>query len=117
MTEAHSFQFCCNSKLLTTALAAALVSTASFSLAQTAPKSPVDIAPLPAAKPAAPAATPPATTSAADRATAYYHAALADNYEDMATNYGRQEFATRAVEEYKLALNEIGRASCRDECW
>ena len=110
MTEAHSFHLCGNSKLLTAALAAALVtvtlvSTAPFSPAQTNPKSPVDIAPLPAAKPAVQAPTPPATTSAADRATAYYHAALADNYEDMATNYGRQEFATRAVEEYKLALN------------
>jgi tetratricopeptide (TPR) repeat protein len=40
-----------------------------------------------------------------DRATAYYHAALADSYEDMATNYGRQEFFTRAIEEYKLAIN------------
>jgi tetratricopeptide (TPR) repeat protein len=26
-------------------------------------------------------------------------------YEDMATNYGRPEYATRAIEEYKLALN------------
>jgi len=90
------------------------------SRAQTAPPpapaspttSPVDIAPIPAAKPATeskPATTPlaPAAPSAPppDRSTAYYHAALADTYEDMATNYGRQEFVTRAVEEYKLALN------------
>jgi tetratricopeptide (TPR) repeat protein len=47
----------------------------------------------------------PAGTPAPDRATAYYHAALADTYEDMATNYGRQDYVTRAVEEYKLALN------------
>ena len=26
-------------------------------------------------------------------------------YEDMATNYGRPEYATRAIEEYKLALD------------
>ena len=26
-------------------------------------------------------------------------------YEEMATNYGRPEYATRAIEEYKLALN------------
>jgi len=66
---------------------------------------PVDVAPLPAAKPA-PAASPASTAAPVpDRATAYYHAALADNYEDMATNYGRQDYASRAVEEYKLALN------------
>jgi len=40
-----------------------------------------------------------------DRAAAYYHYALAHSYEEMATNYGRSEYATRAVEEYKLALN------------
>jgi tetratricopeptide (TPR) repeat protein len=62
------------------------------------PKSGVDVAPLPAAKPAPTQATP-------DRSTAYYHATLAHTYEDMAINYGRQEFVTRAVEEYKLALN------------
>jgi tetratricopeptide (TPR) repeat protein len=56
----------------------------------------VDVAPIPAKS--APAAEP-------DRATAYYHAALADSYEDMATNYGRQEFFSKAIEEYKLAIN------------
>ena len=40
-----------------------------------------------------------------DKSTAYYHASLADYYEDMATNFGRQDYVTRAVEEYKLALN------------
>jgi tetratricopeptide (TPR) repeat protein len=48
---------------------------------------------------------PAATTSAPDRSAAYYHYALAHSYEEMATNYGRSEYATRAVEEYKLALN------------
>jgi tetratricopeptide (TPR) repeat protein len=52
-------------------------------------------------------ATPPSGTSTPtpDRAAAYYHYALAHSYEEMATNYGRSEYATRAVEEYKLALN------------
>lgn len=50
------------------------------------------------AVPAAAAATP-------DRASAYYHFALAHTYEEMATTYGRPEYATRAIEEYKLALN------------
>jgi tetratricopeptide (TPR) repeat protein len=36
---------------------------------------------------------------------AYYHFGLAHMYEDMATNYGRPEYATRAIEEYKLALD------------
>jgi tetratricopeptide (TPR) repeat protein len=47
----------------------------------------------------------PATTQKPDRAAAYYHFSLAHMYEDMATNYGRPEYATRAIEEYKLALD------------
>src|ERR1700722_6599895 len=62
---------------------------------------------LPAAK--APANAKPTTgpstpDKAPDRAAAYYHFGLAHMYEDMATNYGRPEYATRAIEEYKLAL-------------
>ena len=51
---------------------------------------------------------PPAAATPAkqpDRASAYYHFGLAHMYEDMATNYGRPEYATRAIEEYKLALD------------
>ena len=44
-------------------------------------------------------------TQKPDRAAAYYHFGLAHMYEDMATNYGRPEYATRAIEEYKLALD------------
>jgi tetratricopeptide (TPR) repeat protein len=61
------------------------------------------------------AQTPPATGAApapgtpasgtVDRGNAYYHFGLAHMYEDMAMNTGRQDYATRAVEEYKLALN------------
>jgi tetratricopeptide (TPR) repeat protein len=63
---------------------------------------------LPAAK--APANAKPTTgpstpDKAPDRAAAYYHFGLAHMYEDMATNYGRPEYATRAIEEYKLALD------------
>jgi tetratricopeptide (TPR) repeat protein len=47
----------------------------------------------------------PATTQKPDRSAAYYHFGLAHMYEDMATNYGRPEYATRAIEEYKLALD------------
>jgi tetratricopeptide (TPR) repeat protein len=44
------------------------------------------------------------TAQKPDRSSAYYHFGLAHMYEDMATNYGRPEYATRAIEEYKLAL-------------
>jgi len=109
MTEAHQETPRRNSKFW--AAATAVIASAAFgsvmpaARAQTstspAPSaSEVSIAPVPA-KPAAPAAS----TATTDRATAYYHAALAHTYEDMAINYGRQEFVTRAVEEYKLALN------------
>lgn len=50
-----------------------------------------------------------ATTSgkhAPSHADAYYHYMLAHEYEEMANTYGRQEYATRAIEEYKMALND-----------
>ena len=54
-------------------------------------------------------ATPVAATTqnseGANRGDAYYHYMLAHEYEEMANTYGRPEYATRAVEEYKLALN------------
>ena len=56
----------------------------------------------------APAATPhPATAPATtpDRASSYYHYGLARLYEDMAVNAGRSDYATQAVEQYKLALD------------
>ena len=40
-----------------------------------------------------------------DRSSAYYHYGLAHMYEEMAVNAGRQDYATQAIEEYKLALN------------
>ncbi len=69
------------------------------------------IAQQPAAPPASSAGQKPASTAPTstqkppDRAAAYYHFGLAHMYEDMATNYGRPEYATRAIEEYKLALD------------
>jgi tetratricopeptide (TPR) repeat protein len=112
MIEVQPSRIRSNSRLLSTALLAVFGAGLGFATpalhAQTAAPAPnpsaspnIDVAPLPAAKPAA----KPAPEPAPDRSTAYYHAALADTYEDMFTNYGRQEFVTRAVEEYKLALN------------
>lgn len=46
----------------------------------------------------------PAPASTTDRATSYYHYGLAHIYEDLATSQGRSDYATQAVEEYKLAL-------------
>ena len=53
-----------------------------------------------AAKPATDA-TPPVQR---DRAQAYYHYTLAHMYEEMVSMYGHSEYASKAIEEYKLAL-------------
>ena len=58
--------------------------------------------------PAAPAAQTDSSQphgELSERASAYYHYMLAHEYEDMANTYGRPEYATRAIEEYKLALD------------
>ena len=69
----------------------------SFALhAQAAPKN--QAAPQ---KSAAPASTAPMP----DRAAAYYHYGLAKMYEDQAVTNGRQDQATQAIEQYKLALD------------
>lgn len=46
-----------------------------------------------------------APTDTPDRSAAYYHEGLAQLYEELAVNNGRPDYATQAVEEYKLALN------------
>jgi tetratricopeptide (TPR) repeat protein len=61
--------------------------------------------------PAKPEAAKPAETaknpepSASDRSAAYYHAALANMYEEQAINSGRPEYVQHSIEEYKAALN------------
>jgi tetratricopeptide (TPR) repeat protein len=68
--------------------------------------------PTPSAKPKAsdaPAAQSP------DRSKAYYHAALADIYEEEAVNSGQPEYVSHAIEEYKDALNaDPGSAQLND---
>jgi predicted Zn-dependent protease len=49
------------------------------------------------------AAAAPGTT---DEAGAYYHYMMAHEYEEMATTFGRSEYANRAIDEYKMALND-----------
>jgi tetratricopeptide (TPR) repeat protein len=39
-----------------------------------------------------------------DQAAAYYHFSLAHMYEEMMAMYGRSEYATKAIEEYRLAI-------------
>ena len=51
------------------------------------------------------AAAAKAPAAAPDRASSYYHYGLAHLYEDMAVNAGRSDYATQAVEQYKLALD------------
>ena len=52
------------------------------------------------------AETAPATPAPVDsHSAAYYHYGLAHMYEEMATSQGRADYATQAIEEYKLALN------------
>ena len=91
---------------LAVALAAGCLLPAGLAaLAQTAPAPKPDA--TSAEQPAQNANPAPATgdDKTANRATAYYHAAVADSYEDMATNYGRPDYFNRAIEEYKTALN------------
>ena len=40
-----------------------------------------------------------------DQAAAYYHFSLAHMYEEMMAMYGRSEYATKAIEEYRLAID------------
>jgi tetratricopeptide (TPR) repeat protein len=56
---------------------------------------------------AANAAGSPATVKvrAPDRAAAYYHFALAHMYEEQVATYGRSELATKAIEEYRAAID------------
>lgn len=51
------------------------------------------------------AAPNPAPAQQGDRGSAYYHYGLAHMYEDMAVSAGRPDFATQAIEEYKLAMD------------
>lgn len=71
----------------------------------TAPEAQTPAAPAPAsqsAPPAAAAESKPAVEP--DRAAAYYHYSLAHVYEELATVYGRSEFVSKAVDEYRAAL-------------
>ena len=55
-----------------------------------------------ATKAATDATATPAKTP--DQAAAYYHVSLAHMYEEMMAMYGRSEYATKAIEEYRQAI-------------
>ncbi len=59
--------------------------------------------------PEASAAAAPTTPSAdkapaPDKAAAYYHFAMAHIYEEMVSMYGRADYANKAIDEYRLAI-------------
>ena len=63
--------------------------------------------PLLAQKEAVPSSGPQAPTTVPannGRSSAYYHYGLAQIYEDLATTQGRSDYATQAIEQYKMAL-------------
>jgi len=75
------------------------------------PSSPETVAPQ--AKPsdsaaetaATPAQSPAAPQKPPDRAAAYYHFMMAHMYEEMVSMYGRSEYANKAIEEYRQAID------------
>jgi len=71
-------------------------------VAQTSPSTPADSSPQDSKAPALkPAQTSPHKL---DRSAAYYHYTLAHMYEEQVTVYGRSELASKAMEEYRLAI-------------
>ncbi|HYH00924.1 MAG TPA: tetratricopeptide repeat protein [Terriglobales bacterium] len=76
--------------------------------AQVAPDKPTQSSPAqaPAATQtqAPPDANPTAQVRKPDKAAAYYHYSMAHVYEELVTMYGRTEFASKAIEEYRLAI-------------
>ena len=48
----------------------------------------------------------PMTATESKRAQAYYHLEMASVYEDDATSEGRSDEVNKAIEEYKMALND-----------
>ncbi len=48
---------------------------------------------------------PPAPAKKPDKAAAYYHYALAHTYQELVAVYGRAEYANKAIEEYRQAID------------
>ena len=103
-----------NPKVFHSSLAVLLLSaTASLALPVQAQNNPTVIAqekqdttpPAAPAKPNAAEPTPaPSAKKPANRADAYYHYTLAHMYEEMVATYGRAEYANKAIDEYRSAI-------------
>jgi tetratricopeptide (TPR) repeat protein len=57
------------------------------------------------AQPTANGSAPSSSTKTPDRASAYYHYTLAHMYEELVSIYQSTEFANKAIEEYRLAID------------
>jgi len=75
-----------------------MIAMATAAVAQTSPSSSDANAAQPDTK-----AAPP-TPRKVDKSAAYYHYTMAHMYEEMVTAYGRSDLATKATEEYRLAI-------------
>ena len=87
-------------------------------VAQTSPASPAPSTPTPASPEANPpdavdgqegASAPaqpsqPVAQKPPDKAAAYYHFMMAHMYEEMVSTYGRADYANKAIDEYRLAI-------------
>ena len=62
------------------------------------PEQPLQTSQPQQAAPATPAKPP-------DKAAAYYHFSMAHMYEEMVSMYGRADYANKAIEEYRLAID------------
>lgn len=96
-------------KIRSLSLGLVLTGVPLFAQQRAEPKKPVRTPPAPAtqAKEAAPAAQakqPSPQAGKPDRAAAYYHFSMGHMYEEMMAMYGRSEYATKAIEEYRLAI-------------
>jgi len=78
-------------------LLALLIALSFGLLAQSTPTAPAEQSATPAAKSTS-------TTTAPDQAAAYYHFAMAHIYEEMVAMYGKSEYANKAIDEYRLAI-------------
>jgi len=89
------------------ALSALLIFVSMGSFAQDQNQDLNAVKPLPPVTQQKPAANPtdPSGPKTPDKAAAYYHFAMAHIYEEMFSMYGRADYANKAIEEYRLAID------------
>ena len=105
-------------KYLAIMLLASLAGAAQTSPAQRLSQPPAAPGAIQETKAPAPARKPPtanaeganATPRKTDKAAAYYHYSVAHMYEELVAIYGRPEYANKAIEEYRLAIENDPRS-------